>query len=1737
MKLKIASPSWVLLFSAVSLFAADGNRLTYLDENNPFYVGLNFPKLTTPQWVGEQGVETVVTLGIDDMGADHTPYERFLRSIIERLKKIDGRGPVSIFCNNVKPMEPHLQEWLKEGLSFEVHTMKHPCPILAKNDFQSAFTNLHDCVDLLNHVPGNRPVAFRTPCCDSINSPSPRLYAEIFNRTNSAGQFLTMDSSVMHAFTTNDSTLPQNLLLDSDGRPKFNKYLPFPSFSTTIENYPYPFIIGKLCWEFPAMVPSDWEAQHLHGNTNPVTLVDWQTAIDATVLKQGNFNLIFHPARWSNPEQIVGIIEHAVQKHGRKVKFLNFREAHERLTENLLAGQPLRAANGQDNGVRLIDLNNDGYLDVIIGNEKLRQTRLWNPAVRKWEVLDFPVSLVEVEDSGNRKESGVKFGIVHADGQATMIVRNEKVSSAWHFDGRKWSEEKPLLNGLEVKGQPLFTSRNGRDQGVRLRDVDNDGICELVVGNPSQNAVFRWSVQDKTWKATAFALPLRTSIVNAEGQDNGLRFVDVNEDGFADVIFSNEERFSFHLYVPEAYLGWNQGWTREVTSGARGETGELPMIVRAGINRNNGAWFKNRHLWVQNEDTASMPDLVDRRSFDKLLTGELPVPKSPADSLRCLRLPNDFKAELVAHEPLVQSPVAFEWGADGKLWVVETRDYPSGMDGKGQPGGVIKFLEDIDGDGRYDKATEFLAGIGFPTGVMPWRKGVLISAAPHILYAEDTDGDGKADIRNILFEGFNEGNPQHRVNGFEYGLDNWIYGANGDSGGNIRSLATGKTVSIAGRDFRFRPDDGAFEAEAGQTQFGRHRDDWGNWFGNNNGTWGYHFFLPEQYVVRNPRLAVNRSWNTFADYNDATRVFFISKPLQRFNMVGANFHVTSANSPTPYRDELFGPEYFGSIFISEPVYNLVHREILKPDGVSFSSRRAAEELQSEFLASTDTWFRPIMTKTGPDGALYIADMYRLVLEHPQWIPDDIKRRLDLRAGADKGRIYRVFPANTTLRKIPQFGQLDVAGLVAAIESPNGWQRDTVQRLLVERADTSAAEPLGLLARKSPRAQVRLQALCALDGLNALTPNLLSEALQDPHASVREHAIRLSETLLRGFTEGAELSERETALASALLKLVDDPEIRVRYQLAFTLGEWNSPRAGMALGQIALKDSSNPNLLVAIKSSATRQSGKILDTVLSKGQIQPALDSLIQHLVGLTVVQSNRAAIVRLVQSIAKPQAGEYRSWQIASFAELLRELDRQKLSLSELKEQFKGDSQQTFEQLSGLQAFARRMIDDEKAPLDKRLAAIQLLGRDKASEAKDIQILARLILPNNSEQIRTAAITGLGQIESPRMAPALLENWQDYTPNLRAQVLDLLIRREENIYEILNGIENKQLSPLELGAGVREQLAMHKIPTIRERASKLFALPALSERQSLIDELLPQVQTASPRADHGSALFAQQCSICHRLANAGTAVAPDLAGLTDKTPARMLVAILDPNRAVEDRYKSYVAETKSGDEFIGMLVNETGNSVTLVGVTGIRQTILRSDLKSLVCTQRSLMPEGFEQFLNPQDLADIIAYIGTVNLAPKNFPGNHPELIVADQKGEFRLLASNSEIYGDSLTMESQHNNLGFWGSANDHVVWTLDVTKGEKYDVWLVWSCDDGTAGNSFRLQIEEATVIGKVPGTGTWDQYKHDKFGQMELPAGRHKLFFRSEGSIKNYLIDLREVRLVPSSRKTAPQFSSSP
>jgi putative membrane-bound dehydrogenase-like protein len=1584
-----------------SVHAADANRLAYLDELNPYYPHRNFPKLVTPQWVGEEGVEAVVVLAIDDM-RDHAKYEQFLRPILDRLKQIDGRAPVSIMTNVINHQEPHLQRWLKEGVNLDTHTIDHPCPLLAGGNFAKAKSTYDRCVDLMFAIPNNKPVAFRMPCCDSKNTPSPRFYAEIFNQRTERGHFLTIDSSVFNITTPNDPDLSRDLVIDADGRAKFKKYVPFESFVNTIEDYPYPYVIGNLIWQFPCATPSDWQAQNLHKPDNPDTVRDWKAQLDVTVIKQGVFNFVFHPHNWIKPEQMVEFIDYAVQKHGKKVKFLTFAECQERLNKHLLAGKPIRDAKGNDSGVRIFDANDDGYMDVgrITADKRVRATRIWDP---------------------NR---------------------------------RAWTEDVSL------------------PEQVVARDVP---------------------------------LPPGVVISDDHGRDAGARFIDLDEDGDLDIVFSNDDRFSVHLFE-----SLEKGW-RQVRAGKRGDPDEIPPIVKNG--QNNGAWFHSRHLWVQNEHTAAMKDHVDRRSFSQLLGETQPTAKSPQASLNSIKIRPGFTVQQVAAEPLVLDPIAFDWGPDGKLWVVEMGDYPSGTDGKGQPGGVVRYLEDTDGDGLYDKSTVFLDNLNFPTGVIAWRNGILVTAAPDIFYAEDTDADGKADKRDVLFTGFTEGNQQHRINGLWRGLDNWLYGANGHSGGKVKSLKTGKVTNISGRDFRIRPDEGIIETTTGQSQFGRTQDDFGNWFGCENPNPIYHFVLDDRYLRRNPNYAPPQT--IFESSPQYPEVFPISPQVERFNDFHTQNRITSACGITIYRDDLFGPHFAGNAFTCEPVHNLILRSVLKPVGVTFKAERFIDEQNVEFLASSDNWSRPTMVRAGPDGALWYADMYRHVIEHPEWIPRAWQDRLDLRAGHDMGRIYRVYPIGATPRAIPRLGALDTPALVATLNSPSGWQRDFAQQLLIHRADPAAVPLLKQALTDSDNPLFRLHALCTLNGLKALDEDTLLTGLQDKHPGVRRHAIRLSEPLLN----------QSANLTTTLTRLVIDDDLHVRMQLAYSLGEWHAPNAGRALGEIAAASSEDPFILAAVMTSLTADNLEpMAKTLLASNR--PLDTLLVSDLLRQSIAFKRPTVTATLLDRITAPANGDtFAEWQLGTLATLLDALDRTGGSLKSLANADE-PLKSSVARLGQLFSAARALASNESAPAHWRRLAIDLLARGFDHRDDDLKTLSSLLSPQTPDQLQSAAITSIARQRDPAAAKLLLNRWKRLTPARRDQVIDAMLGRESWTKLLLDSVENESIRPTDIDATRRQRLLFHQSRTISDRATTLFAQTINPDRDKLIDQFRPALSLEGD-PQKGATTFTNVCATCHKLNDVGHPVGPDLAALGNQSAESLLIAILDPNRAVQANYADYLAETRDGRTVNGILVEETATSVTILAANAERHQILRSDLKVLRSTGLSLMPEGLESNLTPQDLADLLAHVrsGAAPRKPKEFVGNTPQLLRASPAdGALRLPASAAEIYGPTLQFEAHWGNLGYWQSEADEAVWTMQVDKSGNYTVSLEYSCAANSVGNTITLTVADQTVTHRVQSTGTWDDYKKFKIGDLRLPAGQVKLTAAAPAPIKGAALDLRSVELVP-------------
>lgn len=1093
-------------------------------------------------------------------------------------------------------------------------------------------------------------------------------------------------------------------------------------------------------------------------------------------------------------------------------------------------------------------------------------------------------------------------------------------------------------------------------------------------------------------------------------------------------------------------------------------------------------------------------------------------PLSPQQSGALIRTKPEFVVELVAAEPLVTDPVAIDFGPDGRLWAAEMHDYPSGLTGDYAPGGRVRLLTDLDGDGRYDASSVFLDGIPFPTGVTAWRKGVLVCAAPDIIYAEDTDGDGAADVRRVLYSGFGTHNYQGRVNSLVYGLDNWVYGSCGLFGGEIKSFASDKPYALGDRDFRIHPDSGEIEPATGRTQQGRVRNDWGDWFGCDNSNLARHYPLADHYVRRNPFVVPPAASVNVPAYAEPNRLHPISQSLQRFKLSGPSNHVTAACGLGAYRDELLGPDYSNNLFTCEPVNLVVHRLLLEPSGVTFKGRLAVDETESEFLASTDGWFRPVQARTGPDGALYIVDMYRYVIEHPRWIPPETLASLDVRAGHSLGRIYRVYPKSHPPRPIERLDRLDAAGLVAALDTPNGPQRDLAQQMLhwnKERSGNAVRQPLTKLVRTAERPQTRLQALCSLEGLGLLGDEDLLAGLADAHPGIRRQAIRMAESRL----------DASPAVLTAALKLAADADPQVQLQLACSLGETKAPQAARTLAELLAKHQADSYLYAAAMSSVGKANiAQVAAAALEQPGQQASTAKVVDSLLRLSAALDERDATGRLLKFAAAPQNGKLAAWQYGAVAGLLDALDRRKAKLK--------DSLAPAEQraIAAVYEQARQTFADEQAAEPARLAAAKLLGREPERRADDIERLAAQLVPRNSAELQSAAAAALGRIDDPQALNALLDRWNSFTPALRSSVLDLAMRRTAWLEQLFERVAKQEIPPGSIDASRRQALLEHPDEVVRKSAAKVFAGSGDSDRKRVVRGYLAAVSRDGDRV-RGKAVFAKRCAACHRLEEVGHVVGPDLAAVTNKSPEFLLTSILDPNSVVDGRYQQYRAIGDDGRSYLGLLAAETAVSITLKEQEGKEHVLLRNELEELVATGKSLMPEGLEKDVAPAEMSDLLAYLQP-GPAYKQFAGNSPQTVKPGVQGAIELLATNCEIYGEQIVFEPEFQNLGYWHGPNDYAVWTVELADRGRYDVYLDAACDPSSSGNAFALEAPDETLAGRIASTGGWNQYRQIKLGTLALKKGSQRITLRPDGPPKQALVDLRGLILVAQGTPLPPK-----
>jgi len=960
-------------------------------------------------------------------------------------------------------------------------------------------------------------------------------------------------------------------------------------------------------------------------------------------------------------------------------------------------------------------------------------------------------------------------------------------------------------------------------------------------------------------------------------------------------------------------------------------------------------------------------------------TSDTPPPQTPAEALRSFHVRPGFEVELVAAEPLVVDPVAVDFGPDGRLWVAEMHDYPAGLDGDFKPGGRISVVTDTDGDGQFDRAVRLVDDVPFPTGVLAWKKGVLVCAAPDIFYLEDTDGDGRPDIRQTLYSGFATHNYQARVNTLRWGLDRWVYGAAGLFGGTIRSHLTGKDHPLSGRDFRIHPDTGEFESVGGLSQQGRVRDDFGNGFGCDNGAWMWHFPFPERYLARNPALTVPDSRVYVAQGPDANRVYPTSHTLERFNDPQSAGRTTSACGLEVFRESRLGTEFYHNAFIAEPVHNLVHRLIVEPAGTSFAGHRAADELESEFLSSSDNWFRPVETRTGPDGALWVVDMYRFVIEHPRWISPERLAKLDPRAGDQQGRLYRVKRTGDTQRSTwSDLTRQTTAQLVTVLGQDNGVLRDLAHRQLLERADIAAVPGVQALVQGNARPGPRVQALYLLAQLGGLSKTLLLQVLRDREPAMRQAALDLSETSVT----------RVEAVRQRWQEMVEDPDPRVRLQLAFSLGELPGKEAGPALGRLALTEASDARMRTAILSSSAQCVPEVLQVVLQSGTEVPGRQALVNELIatsGKTGDAASRAAVLALIVPMLNETVND---GHLTTVGLLIQAGGLRENAALQLR-------------LERVWAEARRRALDPQESLPNRRSALHLLGLGPLSEA-DLNLLGATLARPESFELAQAALGGLKQSASPRIGGLLLQDWATKPPALRATILEELLNREAWTDPLLAALEAGTVAPRELSATQRQKLARHPNPQFARRASTALPNAPDSDRAAVIRAYADAGELPGI-SQRGLAHFQELCAACHAFRGAGQAVGPDLATFREKPLNEFLVAILDPNSVIEPRFLPYEIETRDQRLLTGVIQNETANSLTLVQSGAVRETLLRSDLVSLKPGVYSLMPEGLETALDPQGMADLVAYLRSPS--PRGF-GSATAESAALARQEFRESAA-----------------------------------------------------------------------------------------------------------------------------------
>lgn len=972
-------------------------------------------------------------------------------------------------------------------------------------------------------------------------------------------------------------------------------------------------------------------------------------------------------------------------------------------------------------------------------------------------------------------------------------------------------------------------------------------------------------------------------------------------------------------------------------------------------------------------------------------------PIEPTESMKHMLVPEGFHLELFVSEPDLQGkPICMSWDEQGRLWVAETLDYPNELRPPGEGRDRIRICEDTDGDNKADKFTVFAEDLSIPTSIAFVDGGVIVQDATRTLRLEDTDGDDVADKRDVIVSNWQLGDTHGGVSNFQYGLDNWIWAMQGynDSQPESQVEPDDSKQSFRQGFFRMRPDgsDIEFIRSTNNNTWGLGISEEGLIFGSTaNANPSIYMPIPNRYYER------VRGWTpslTLSSIADTYKFQPITENVRQVDQFGG---YTAGAGHALYTAREYPQEYWNRVaFVNGPTGHLTGAFVLKAQGSDFSSTSPFN-----LVASDDEWTAPIMAEVGPDGQVWVIDWYNYIVQHnptPQGFKTGKGAAYETKLRDKKhGRIYRVVADASKPRPIPNLAEATPQELVAALADPTQLIRKHAQRLLVERGEHDVVADLVKLVQDDSTDEIGLNvgaihALWTLHGLGALDEvestgvDAAYAALSHPSAGVRRNAVAVL--------------PRDPASVQAILdaKLLQDSDAQVRLATLLALSDLPATVAGAAaLMAVAANptDMSDRWLPDALTSAAANNSSEFLaslaDAKALPDQAYEIISRVAEHYARGDDVHDAARVLARLGKADRRATdavlAGLSQGWKAGRKVELSDETETQ---LKNTFDQLSPGSQGTFVKLAtqwGSKNFAKfqqeiaeRLLAtvadqdaSEEARIDAASQAIEFMNDD----AGTVEGLLDEIKPQTPPAVSLGIISAVGLSQWEGAGGELVSKLNAMTPGLKQAGIVQLLQRPASTMALLDGIESGDLRLDELALDQRQSLNAHPSEDVRTRAKELMAgggaMPN-ADRQKVLDQYMVATEQTGD-VDQGKEVFKVNCSKCHVHGDLGAEVGPNLTGMAVHPKDELLVHILDPSRSVEGNFRAYTVLTADGLVLNGMLASESKTAIELFDTEGKKQSVLREDIDELVMSPKSIMPEGFESAITPEQMTNLLEFL------------------------------------------------------------------------------------------------------------------------------------------------------------------